>query len=64
MKIPPGIRRLARQGRAILLPVGSMRRHLSVLTRKTGKELHFDHGIIQRLEMETEATLHEMGINK
>jgi hypothetical protein len=64
MKIPAGIRRLARQGRAILLPISSLRRHLSALTRRTGKELYFDNGIIQRLEVEVETTLHEMGIDK
>ena len=64
MILQPRIRMLARWGRSILLPIGSIRQHLRSLVHKTGKELHFESTVIQYLEIETEATLKKMGINQ
>ncbi len=62
MKLPSRIHRLARWGRAVLMPIGEVDEHLRSLVLKTGKELRFDRGTYKNLEMETETTLHEMGI--
>ncbi len=64
MRIHPGIRELARWGRAVLLPIGSVNRHLRYLVVKTGKELHFEPEVFQKLEMDSKATLHEIGIDE
>ncbi len=64
MIVQPRIRMLARWGRAMLLPMGSVRQHLSALVHRTGRELRMEPAAIQHLETETETTLHQMGINQ